>query len=144
MQILVNFAGFRAFLSISWDFVDLAKFRGLATARNTRSPEKTLMNPWNDQLLTIIWSLKYCLQASLDLSQRAWLSLIASRKLEFCQCTRRRCNWTTTVLSALLSTQTCQMFYCFSFKWQLHSCTGILYIQLQLTIKMNFSWNTAN
>ena len=35
---LQRIPGFRAFLSISRDFTDLAKFLGPATARNTRSP----------------------------------------------------------------------------------------------------------
>ena len=38
VKILVNFVGFCAFLSMSRDFVDLAKFHGPATVRNTRSP----------------------------------------------------------------------------------------------------------
>ena len=37
---LADFAVFRAFWGISRDFVEIPKFRGSATARNIRSPEK--------------------------------------------------------------------------------------------------------
>ena len=36
---LADFATFRVFWGISWDFMEIPEFRGSATARNTRSPE---------------------------------------------------------------------------------------------------------
>ena len=36
---LADFAVFRVFLGISWDFAEIPEFRGSATARNIRSPD---------------------------------------------------------------------------------------------------------
>ena len=35
---LADFAVFRVFLGISWDFAEMPEFRGSATAQNIRSP----------------------------------------------------------------------------------------------------------
>ena len=35
---LADFAVFRVFLGISWDFAEIPEFRGSATVRNIRSP----------------------------------------------------------------------------------------------------------
>ena len=38
-----DFAVFRVFWGISWDFAEIPEFRGSATARNIRSPECVML-----------------------------------------------------------------------------------------------------